>query len=143
MKTIKLEDGKEVKISEESYKALADSVNTMRVPDCIRFTEDGLVFNRGKQVLCNYPCDDIYRVTGVNPGDYMEQPKLVPIEKKDIRAGDWVYVTDLNPTDFKCKSNYKLMLKDKGEIYCYVCDDEDVRVNVVCWAHYYKVVFDD
>lgn len=37
MRTIKLENGKEVKISEESYEELSNVVNELRTPDNILF----------------------------------------------------------------------------------------------------------
>ena len=152
MPYIYLENGKKVKISEESYKALAKAVkeNEILVPDDIKIENHcgggdnlGIVFNNRSQVLTYDLVEKVWCVLPAYPEDFIKC-KLVPVKREDLKVGYTYFRTE---SEFGTE-RFSNSLEDIG-LYCkylgngryvYVTYDGDVETNDTYWTHWYQVV---
>lgn len=71
-----------------------------------------------------------------NSGGETIKTKLTPIDRKDLKAGDWAYINNHNRIDsydLKEKAYYKLILDKKR----HVCVGEDMNVRVAEYGYDY------
>ena len=148
MPYIYLENGKKVKISEESYKALAKAVkeNEILVPDDIkienRCSGDGLgiVFNEGKQLLIYDRYDGLWKVWSAD-SDYWVRCKLVPVDKENLKVGYTYFRTISKYINYKELLDVWRYCKYLGNNkYVYATHDGAVEVKDVDWDYWYQVV---
>ena len=140
MPYITLENGKKVRISKESYEALAKAIKEedreIFVPDDVKIVlldEDdwfgdglGIVFNDEKQILLYDVENGIWRVWGVSDGEFVEC-KLIPVKKDDLKVGYTYFRTNGEHPDFSELSCYCKYLGDGS--YAYVESDDSVLVS--------------
>lgn len=144
-KTITLENGTEVKISEESYNELVKAAKeeVELVPDNIKIERNagsgdslGIGYNDNKQVL--YYFAGIYEVDGAIDSDFIKC-KLVKIDPSERKVGHTYFMTSCND----------LRHKDKLYLYCkYLGNNKYVHVDIYRsvvtlesdWKNWYKVV---
>jgi len=159
MPYITLENGKRIKISKESYEALAKAVKEedreILVPDNIKiglvdttgkyWFGDGLgiVFNDEEQILLYDVEERVWKVWEVSDEEFVEC-KLVPVDKEDLKAGytyfrtDFKFGTDKFFVDLEDIISYcKYLGNDK---YVYTTHDGDIVTNDIGWIYWYQVV---
>ena len=159
MPYVTLENGKMIKISEESYEALAKAVKEedgeILVPDNIKiglvdttgkhWFGDGLgiIFNDEKQILLYDVEDRVWKVWEVSDEEFVEC-KLIPVKKKHLKVGYTYFRTDFKfgTKDFLTMMrglNYYCKYIGKGE-YVSISYDKDVEVDGISWKYWYQVV---
>jgi len=148
MPYVTLENGKKIKISEESYEELLAKAikeeNEILVPDNITFERDygdgdelGIVFNNEKQVLIYSVASEVWQVWISSPGDFVKC-KLVPVDKKDLRVGYTYFRTNGEHPDFSELSCYCKYLGDGS--YAYVEYGNSIIVSNFGYKKWYQVV---
>lgn len=134
MKTITLDNGKKVRISEESYEALVEAASDKSIPvpeSCglgFRFWPDktDILFRSGKSRI--YSKSDFYQVLSTDSFVYPEhQAKLEPFDAdtQDTEVGQ-VYVVGTGASLY----NYELIINDSEAVYLYF-DDGNLSVNTI------------
>ena len=152
MKTITLENGTKVSISEESYKALKDGVRneTILVPDCIKIENGfnnsgdglGIVFSNNKQTLIYDGSNEVFLVIASNSDDFV-QCKLTRCNYKDIKEGDTFYASQYlrkSSSKFEKINYYYKKLKEKDRAVC-VTEENDIfnEDDMYCYNYFWKV----
>ena len=125
MKTITLENGNKVEISDESYNAIANAAETILVPECIKIENCGkcdslgIVFNDNKQVLfIPYSVGASSYAVLTSTEKRFIQCKLISVKKEERLIGHTYYASEAQNPDFDCRNFY----------YKYLGDDECVNV---------------
>ena len=154
MPYITLENGKKIKISEESYEALAkaskEEDRELLVPDNIKIENEcgdgdglGIVFNEGKQTLDYTSTRDVWRVLPAYPQDFINC-KLVPVGKENLKVGYTYFRTDEKVGSDGFFENLKDIFyycKYFGNgRYVYVTYDGVVLGSYFSWNYWYQVV---
>ena len=148
MPYITLENGKKVKISNKSYRALAKAVkeenNEILVPDNIKIENHcgdgdnlGIVFNEGKQTLAYNSNRDVWYVLPAYSKDFVKC-NLVPVNKEDLKVGYTYFRTDSEQPDFSDMRGYCKYLGD--ESYVFVEYGDSVVVSNFGYKKWYQVV---
>ena len=109
------------------------------VPEGIEFEDDdlgvlGLRFGNDQDLWWNH-YNKFWMVTKF-PECKKVKTKLTPIDRKDLKAGDWAYINNHNRIDsydLKEKVYYKLILDKKR----HVCVGEDMNVCVAEYGYDY------
>jgi len=144
MRTIKLENGKEVEISEESYKALAESINNKEylIPLNVAGIDDGIFYLKNLEgnnmisiVNDNLKCG--YKL-------HTNQVKMVDVNNiEDIKVGDLIRCTDKdnweNEENEKDKCLRLIYRIRDGEIYYYYWNGNILKnsgFNFYGWKHW-------
>lgn len=142
MKTITLEDGQKVKLSDESYEELSRATKKILVPENIKIEWEykkgdglGIVFNNNKQTL--FYGEDIYKVNKSWKIDFI-QCELMPIKKEDLKVGHTYFRTDSKTHNFGDLELYCKYLGNSNYVYC--TSRNDVLVAENSWEYWYKVV---
>ena len=148
MKTITLENGTKVSISEESYKALMNKEETIFVPDCIKIENNcgggdslGIVFPNNQQTLLY---DGMNKVFRVRPSywEYFVQCKLVPCNYEDIEDGDTFCASNYlrkSSSEFENINWYYKKLKEKNKAVCVSNSNNISNENISGFSHFWKV----
>jgi hypothetical protein len=149
MKTITLENGKKVKISEQSYQALAKSISDEEiiVPCSIAEYQDGLMYLRNVY-------DDINQFMFLDEDCFMvswghhweDEPTIKMVNAKsisDIKVGDLVRYSDNDDWDrFKSYEDYGLRLvteiDNNGAIFYQYWNKHGLVCYSVCSFGYWK-----
>lgn len=98
----------------------------------------GIPFQNNKAVLYYSKTDKIYKNRELSWGSKIKT-KLHKINKNEIKKGDVVFRSDIENPDLEKKYKYCICLEDRVEKYCYVSDDEDVRISRITWDNYWIV----
>jgi len=148
MKTITLENGTKVSISEESYKALKDE-ETILVPDCIKIENNcgggdglGIVFSNNKQTLVYDGSNEVFLVIASHSKDFV-QCKLTRCNYEDIKEGDTFYI-DMYlrklSSEFEDINCYYKKLKEKNKaVYVTESNDPSNEDNMHNYKYFWKV----
>ena len=153
MPYVTLENGKKIKISEESYEALAkaskEEDNEILVPDNIKiglvdttgkhWFGDGLgiIFNDEKQILLYDVEDRVWKVWEVSDEEFVEC-KLIPVKKEELEKGYTYFRADSEHPDFSDMRGYCKYLGD--ESYVFVEYGDSVVVSNFGYKKWYQVV---
>jgi len=155
MPYITLENGKKVKISNKSYRALAKAVkeenNEILVPDNIKIETHcgdgdnlGIVFNEGKQTLAYNSNRDVWYVLPAYSKDFVKC-MLRPVKKEDLKEGYTYFITNekMGTDDFQENlrdlTHYCKYLGN-DEYVCIIDGSVVVSVDDGFWDYWYQVV---
>jgi len=156
MPYITLENGKKIKISEESYEALAkaskEEDNEILVPDNIKIENHcggggdnlGIVFNKGKQTLAYNSNRGVWYVLPAYPKDFVKC-MLRPVKKEDLKEGYTYFITnekmgtDDFQEDLRDLTHYCKYLGN-DEYVCIIDGSVMVSVDDGFWDYWYQVV---
>ena len=125
----------------ELKKEITQEKEIIYVPEIIKFelfaTKLGLAFNSDKQTIYYDYEDKIYNVSASNELDFVKC-KLVKVDKKDRKIGNWYYINIFDNIDHSYKlDNYKLYLG--GDNYVLINDDIDISTNNRIYNNWYEV----
>ena len=154
MPYVTLENGKKIKISEESYEELLAKAikeeNEILVPDNIKIgkcyggDDLGIVFSDKKKILFFHECIQGW-VVAPTKGYYFVKCKLIPVKEREELEKGYTYFR----TDGEVGTEYFLKTLRDMSNYCkflgngkcaYINFGTSVEVNIGSWKYWYRVV---